>query len=56
LKRLAFEVVRQHGSHIRLAKGAMKVTIPNHSSIAPKTLQTALRQTGVTLGEFLDAL
>jgi predicted RNA binding protein YcfA (HicA-like mRNA interferase family) len=56
LKRLGFETVRQEGSHIRMANGARRVTIPNHKSIAPGTLQSMLRQAGVTVEEFIDVL
>ena len=56
LRRLGFVVVRQQGSHVRISKGAVHVTIPNHRSIAPKTLQSILRQAEVTLEEFVARL
>ena len=56
LKRLGFVVVRQEGSHVRMDKGPVHVTVPNHRTILPKTLQSVLRQTGVTVEEFADAL
>ncbi len=56
LKRLGFVVVRQVGSHIRLNKGSVNITVPNHDPILPKTLQTLLRQAGVSLEEFMDSL
>jgi predicted RNA binding protein YcfA (HicA-like mRNA interferase family) len=46
LRRLGFVVVRQQGSHIRLSKGGVHVTVPNHHAILPKTLQNVLRQAG----------
>ncbi len=55
-KRLGFETVRQAGSHIRMVKGARRVTVPNHKSIAPGTLQSMLRQVGVTVEEFVAVL
>ena len=55
-KRLGFETVRQEGSHIRMVKGERRVTIANHKSIAPKTLQSMLRQAGVSVEEFVAAL
>lgn len=55
-RRLGFESVRQVGSHIRMAKGPCSITIANHKSIAPKTLQSMLRQAGVSVEEFIDAL
>ncbi len=56
LKRLGFETVRQEGSHIRMAKGERRVTVANHKSIAPATLQSMLRQAGVSVEEFVAAL
>jgi predicted RNA binding protein YcfA (HicA-like mRNA interferase family) len=44
LKRLGFTQTNQEGSHIRLAKGRLKVTVPNHHAILPKTLKSILRQ------------
>ena len=55
-RRLGFETVRQAGSHIRMVKGERRVTIANHKSIAPKTLQSMLRQAGVSVEEFVAAL
>ena len=52
LQRLGFVVIRQVGSHIRMAKGSIHVTIPHHKTILPKTLQAALRQAGVSLEDF----
>lgn len=56
LSRMGFEVVRQHGSHIRLARGQARLTVPKHKTIAPKTLQTILRQAGISVNEFLSQL
>ena len=56
LKRLGFEVTRQEGSHIRMSKGAVRITVPNHKTILPKTLQSVLRQAGVSVEQFLEAL
>jgi predicted RNA binding protein YcfA (HicA-like mRNA interferase family) len=56
LQRLGFAIVRQRGSHIRLAKDALAVTVPAHGSIAPGTLQSILRQAGITAEQFVAAL
>jgi len=40
LRRFGFEVVRQEGSHIRMSKGNVHVTVPNHRQLVPKTLQS----------------
>ncbi|CAN5791978.1 hypothetical protein BH20VER1_BH20VER1_14240 [soil metagenome] len=56
LRRLGFEVVRQEGSHIRLSRGDRRVTVPNHKTIAPKTLQSILRQADVNVDVLRDLL
>jgi len=56
LRRLGFQVVRQEGSHIRMSKGAIRITVPNHKSILSKTLQSVPRQAGVSVEEFLESL
>jgi predicted RNA binding protein YcfA (HicA-like mRNA interferase family) len=56
LRRLGFEVARQAGSHIRMSKSGLHITIPNHSCIAPKTLQSILKQAHVSLENFLEEI
>jgi len=56
LRRLGFSVTRQEGSHIRMSKGATHVTVPNHKTVLSKTLQSVLRQAGVSLADFIDSL
>ena len=56
LQRLGLAVARQRGSHIRLAKGSLGVTVPAHGSIAPGTLQNILRQAGIDAQTFCEAL
>jgi predicted RNA binding protein YcfA (HicA-like mRNA interferase family) len=56
LQRVGFVVMRQRGSHIRLAKGTLNVTVPAHGNIAPGTLQSILRQAGITVEAFCEAL
>jgi predicted RNA binding protein YcfA (HicA-like mRNA interferase family) len=56
LRRLGFVVVRQEGSHIRLSKGRVRVTVPNHRQLVPKTLQSIVRHAGVTLEQFVAEL
>jgi predicted RNA binding protein YcfA (HicA-like mRNA interferase family) len=56
LQRLGFVVIRQVGSHTRMAKGSIHVTVPQHKNILPKTLQAALRQASVSLEDFLNHL
>jgi predicted RNA binding protein YcfA (HicA-like mRNA interferase family) len=56
LERLGFERKRQTGSHVQLSKGPLRVTVPWHNPIAPGTLRSILRQTGLDLEIFLKHL
>jgi predicted RNA binding protein YcfA (HicA-like mRNA interferase family) len=56
LKRLGFEFVRQTGSHRHYVKGALHPCVPMHRSIKPKTLQSILKQAGLTIEELLENL
>jgi predicted RNA binding protein YcfA (HicA-like mRNA interferase family) len=51
LKRLGFVEERQEGSHIRLARGSLRVTVPAHRALAAKTLQSILRQAQISIEE-----
>jgi predicted RNA binding protein YcfA (HicA-like mRNA interferase family) len=56
LERLGFSVIRQTGSHVRLAQGDRRVTVPMHRHLVVGTLQSILRQAGVSLDDFQNAL
>ena len=57
LRRLGFGVERQKGSHLQLRKGNCLVTIPMHArDLNPAVLSSILRQSGVSVGELLDAM
>jgi len=49
LKRLGFSVENQEGSHIRLSRGGLRVTVPNHPALLPKTLKSIMKQANVTI-------
>ncbi len=53
LKRLGFTFENQVGSHIRLSKGSLKVTVANHRALLPKTLKSTLQQAGITIEELI---
>ena len=53
LKRLGFSVEKQEGSHIRLSRGGLKVTVPAHSALLPKTLQSVLKQANITIDDLI---
>lgn len=56
LEQLGFQRVRQRGSHVVLRRGTSGCVIPMHKELAVGTLRGALRQAGVTLEEFQEAL
>ncbi len=56
LVRLGFEFRRQTGSHRLYAKGSLRPCVPMHREIRPKTLQSVLKQAGITLEELLRNL
>lgn len=56
LKRLGFEFVRQTGSHRHYVKGSLHPCVPMHREIKPKTLQSILKQAGITADELLENL
>jgi predicted RNA binding protein YcfA (HicA-like mRNA interferase family) len=56
LLRLGFVQERQEGSHVRLSKNNLRVTVPNHPALAPKTLQSILRQAQLAIEQLKDAL
>ncbi len=56
LERRGFTVARQSGSHVRLVKAGMRVTVPLHRSLAVGTLQSILHQAGLTIEALLDSL
>jgi predicted RNA binding protein YcfA (HicA-like mRNA interferase family) len=57
LGKLGFEVAGQRGSHVKLRNGSGRVVIvPLHRELARGTLGAILRQSGVTVSEFIELL
>jgi predicted RNA binding protein YcfA (HicA-like mRNA interferase family) len=56
LERLGFSTIRQTGSHVRMAQGNRCVTVPMHRELVVGTLQSILRQAGISLTDFVNAL
>jgi predicted RNA binding protein YcfA (HicA-like mRNA interferase family) len=59
LERLGYEVDRQRGSHIILRHPQSphrRLVVPNHQSIAKGALRALIREAGLTVEEFRDAL
>jgi predicted RNA binding protein YcfA (HicA-like mRNA interferase family) len=58
LRKIGFEVYRQRGSHIVLVRKSppSQTTIPNHKELDRGTLRAIIRQTGLTVEEFIALL
>ena len=56
LQRLGYVREHQVGSHVRLSRGELRVTVPDHRALAPKTLQSILRQTQLSIEELRTQL
>ena len=56
LQHLGFVVVRQRGRHIVLRRGSQGCVVPNHREIKIGTLSGVLKQTGVSVDEFINAI
>ena len=56
LERIGFVVVRQRGSHVVMRRDSMGCVVPNHKELKSGTLEGVLRQAGVPMEEFIDAL
>src|SRR6202795_4556425 len=58
LKRAGFVELRQKGSHVSLEKRTAEIVfrtvVPMHSALAKGTLADILKQSGLTLDEFLE--
>ncbi len=56
LQRLGFVIVRQRGSHIVLRRGSQGCVVPNHREMKVGTLSGVLKQAGVSVDEFINAV
>ena len=56
LQGLGFVVARQRGSHIVMRRGSQGCVVPNHRQLKRGTLSGLLKQAGVSVEEFLEAL
>jgi predicted RNA binding protein YcfA (HicA-like mRNA interferase family) len=55
---LGWEIARRQGSHVILVKEGHRATlsIPNHKEVVRGTLRGLIRESGMTVEEFLSAL
>jgi len=56
LEKIGFDVTRQRGSHVVLRKGSQGCVVPDHKELKTGTLAGILKQAGVSIDVFLDAL
>ena len=56
LRRLGFVVARQRGSHIVMRRGSSGCVVPNHRELKTGTLAGVLKQAGISVEDFLNAL
>ena len=56
LCRSGFVVRRQTGSHIIIKREKRQVVVPNHDEIDRGTLRSIIKQSGLTVDEFLKPL
>lgn len=56
LQKLGFVIVRQKGSHVILRRGSTGCVVPNHKELKTGTLSGALKQSGISVEEFMAAL
>ena len=51
-----FVRVGQRGSHVKLRKAHLIVIVPLHRELAPGTLRSIIRQSGLSVDEFIAFL
>ncbi|MHB1210572.1 MAG: type II toxin-antitoxin system HicA family toxin [Acidimicrobiales bacterium] len=57
LEKIGFTQVGQKGSHVKLRdQGGRTVIVPIHRELARGTLSAIIRQSGITVSEFIDLL
>lgn len=57
LAKIGFEQVGQRGSHVKLRnQEGRTVVVPTHRELARGTLTAILRQSGITVSQFIDLL
>jgi predicted RNA binding protein YcfA (HicA-like mRNA interferase family) len=55
-ERLGVAVARQRGSHIVMRRGSSGCAVPNHRELKTGTLAGVLKQAGISVEEFINAL
>lgn len=56
---VGYEIVRQRGSHLRLrhpSNARQPLTVPDHAELKTGLLRALIRDAGMTVDEFVEAL
>ncbi len=53
---LGFYLARQKGSHVVMRRDNKGCVIPRHKELTVGTLRSAIRQAGITVEEFVEAM
>lgn len=56
LGKLGFDEARQRGSHVVMKRGESGCVVPMHAEIKTGTLSGILKQAGVSVEDFINAL
>lgn len=58
LKRIGFDLKRQHGSHIIMRRDNpfAQVVVPDHKELDRGTLRAIIKQVGLSVDEFIELL
>ena len=56
LLKAGFQIIRQRGSHVGLAKGTFKTVVPLHPELAKGTLLGILKQCGLSKEDLIQLL
>lgn len=56
LLKAGFQIIRQRGSHVSLAKGSYKTVVPLHPELAKGTLLGILKQCGLSREDLIQLL
>ena len=56
LSKIGFTVSSQRGSHVKLRKGSLSLIVPMHSELGKGILGKIIKQSGLTVEEFIELL
>ncbi len=56
LSKIGFTVSSQKGSHVKLRKGSLSLIVPMHSELGKGILGKIIKQSGLTVEEFIELL